>query len=286
MLVTEKNNAIYVTSDRRFSGLSLVDVGAHQTPPLHMYGPAVREYYLIHFIVGGRGTYLAGGKAYPLSAGDCFLIRPLEVTTYRSDEAEPWNYVWIGFTGDDAESLVRLAFGERRVSDYDRELVEPFMYLLKSAKTRPDFFTLKTESLLFALLASVHRPESGAPRRNIVDDAVRYIETNYFRPFDITQLSRELGMSRSRFTTVFTEATGMSPYRYLTVYRIDRAAELFRRSAELTVTEAACSVGFSGVERFSEMFKKYKGVPPLQFRNGLHANPDHAHPRDPSNATE
>ena len=59
--------------------------------------------------------------------------------------------------------------------------------------------------------------------------------------------------------------TGETPYHYLTKLRITRA-QTYLQSSALSVEEIAYSVGFSSLQRFSEMFKKECGVSPLQYR--------------------
>lgn len=44
----------------------------------HFWGPAVRNQYLLHYVISGCGTYVVGGETYTLHAGSCFLIRPGE----------------------------------------------------------------------------------------------------------------------------------------------------------------------------------------------------------------
>ena len=131
----------------------------------------------------------------------------------------------------------------------------------------------KLTSFLYRLLGDIYtslsRSETAKP--DIVKSAVRFIENNYFRPFDVTWLAEELGMSRSHFTTVFTAAMNCSPYNYLTRYRIGKAEKLLLDTHGFTVTEVAYAVGFSSIERFSEMFKKYTGVPPLAYRKSKEA---------------
>ncbi len=63
----------------------------------HTYGPAVRQEYLLHYVISGKGTFTADGKTTELGAHDAFLIMPEETTVYRADAKEPWSYVWAGF---------------------------------------------------------------------------------------------------------------------------------------------------------------------------------------------
>ena len=66
--------------------------------PGHSFGPVQRSFYLLHYVMEGRGTFWANDRRYELKKGQLFEIRPGEMTRYRADEAHPWYYVWIGFS--------------------------------------------------------------------------------------------------------------------------------------------------------------------------------------------
>ena len=63
------------------SDLFLTTFGHSVTGPGHRYGPAVRSYHLIHFILAGKGTFQANQHTYCLHAGQGFLIEPDYQTT-------------------------------------------------------------------------------------------------------------------------------------------------------------------------------------------------------------
>ena len=71
--------------------LRVTQCGTEKCASGHQFGPFVRDCYLIHYIFSGCGTYFYHGKAYPLHAGQGFLIFPDEVTTYRASEETPWH---------------------------------------------------------------------------------------------------------------------------------------------------------------------------------------------------
>ena len=68
--------------------------------PGHSYGPAVRSYFLLHFVVSGKGRFQTRSGNYDLKKGDVFIIRPYDVNFYQADEKDPWTYIWIGFTSE------------------------------------------------------------------------------------------------------------------------------------------------------------------------------------------
>ena len=73
--------------------------GRENCSPGHSFGPSVRTYTIIHYVESGKGTLYKYGNAYPVKAGEAFVILPHEVTTYTADSDEPWVYRWIGFDG-------------------------------------------------------------------------------------------------------------------------------------------------------------------------------------------
>ena len=81
--------------------------GREKCAPGHCWGPAVRPHYLLHVILGGKGTYTVEKKTYALGAGDAFLIRPMVSHIYRADEQQPWEYAWVGFGGSVMEQVLR-----------------------------------------------------------------------------------------------------------------------------------------------------------------------------------
>ena len=66
----------------------------------------MRDHYLIHYVVSGRGTFTAAGRAFPVRAGEVFLVWPNVVVSYEADTESPWEYYWLGFSGPDAAALL------------------------------------------------------------------------------------------------------------------------------------------------------------------------------------
>ncbi|MBQ7348377.1 MAG: AraC family ligand binding domain-containing protein [Clostridia bacterium] len=54
-----------------------------------VWGPCVRSYYLIHFCVQGKGMLKDKRGTYKIHAGQLFIIRPEEATTYAPDPTDP-----------------------------------------------------------------------------------------------------------------------------------------------------------------------------------------------------
>ena len=79
--------------------LSVYNVGFQKCESLHQWGPGMRDHYLIHYVLSGKGYYQTEGKIFPLYPGDVFLVYPYVEVTYYADKKEPWEYYWAGFAG-------------------------------------------------------------------------------------------------------------------------------------------------------------------------------------------
>lgn len=79
---------------------------------------------------------------------------------------------------------------------------------------------------------------------------------------------RVLGVSTSYFSTVFKKETGKTFIKYLTEFRMEKAADLLLTKEEKTYMIAE-KVGYSDSNYFSYVFKRQFGMPPSKYRAGL-----------------
>ena len=89
------------------------EFGKEDCDPAHSYGPAIRNHYLFHYILNGKGTLMwQDGKRHEnktvLRAGQGFLISPGQITTYIADDRIPWEYCWLEFDGLRAKEALEI----------------------------------------------------------------------------------------------------------------------------------------------------------------------------------
>jgi len=98
--------------------------------------------------------------------------------------------------------------------------------------------------------------------------AVRYIEENFSDKISLDMLAKEAILSKYHFSRLFSRHTGMTPLKFTTFMRMQRAKELLKR-ADLNVSIIATQVGFNDLGTFIRQFKKHTGVTPNIYRNSL-----------------
>jgi AraC-like DNA-binding protein len=263
--------------------IEVLFAGESQTEPEHRMGPQVLDYYLVHTVMEGEGTFRLRHRDYSVKAGDSFFIFPGELHTYQSHAEKPWFYRWVAFRGRQAERWLSAASitPERPVVSGG----DPFLYEAAQAierSFREKGWTADWEAqgwlrLAMAAWAKAHAPD-GPPARSHVrmaareaDRAARWMDAQLAGPVTIADLAKEMGYHRTHLTKLFRREKGMSPVRYLQLRRMERARLLLREP--LTVEEVASSVGYADPLYFSKVFKKWSGVSPTAFRQHSNEEP-------------
>lgn len=256
--------------------------GESQTKPGHRLGPKVYDFYLMHLILSGKGTFSLNGVRYELGAGDTFLIQPEQIVSYESDPADPWRYRWIAFAGTTASELVESAGFQQdqpvvSLKDIRKAaLLYRNVYLtFRSAKSSASVQAAGWLHLLLALYQD-HRAsgegEAGLLRQDHEDiqrQVIHYLNTQYSHPVSIEQMAEALGYNRAYLSRAFKRKTGLSPVSFLLKLRLDKAKLMLRERPELTVEQISASVGLQDALYFSKQFRKQFGHSPTAYRQDI-----------------
>lgn len=274
-VITPNKLKFHVFRDERFIDLNLYQFGWERTEPLHSYGPHARNHYLFHYVIAGKGTLFANEQVYEISAGHGFLIVPGQITTYRADEQEPWEYTWIEFDGLRAQESLRLAgiSGAEPVytpanQEAGDKLQQQMLYIVNNGNAQP--LHLIGHGFLFLsqlVESSAYRNAQNVRRLRdfYIKEALSFIESNFQRDITIEEIAAFCGLNRSYFGKVFRETMGESPQAFLLHYRMTRAAQLLKET-RLSVGEIAQQVSYDNQLHFSRAFKNVHGVSPREYR--------------------
>lgn len=103
-----------------------------------------------------------------------------------------------------------------------------------------------------------------------LDQAIAFIRENDRKPFLISDVAEECGVSIATLERLFKQNLQMSPKQYILEMRLGRAkAELAKGK---NVSEAWSESGIADYSHFIRIFKKTIGVTPSQYRKTLNAS--------------
>lgn len=86
------------------------------------------------------------------------------------------------------------------------------------------------------------------------------------RPWTLEALAREAGLTRKRLKAGFRDMYGLSVYAFLQEQRLLEARRLLREK-DISVTQAALTVGYGNASHFAQLFLRRFGMQPSKVRN-------------------
>lgn len=231
-------------------------IGCEKCEAGHDFGPAIRDFTIIHYVNSGKGKFTSKGKQYDVGPGEAFVINPGEVTYYVADTDDPWEYYWFSFSGSLADKFLGL----------ESPIIKPSADVFLEPVKRAIEGALSVEfavSKLYVLYGELFSDEAN-PEQGVIKKISRYIRHNYMEDISVETLARTVNLDRRYLTRIFKEETGLSIMPYILSVRCAKAKSFLEMG--YNVRQTAAMVGYSDAYTFSKMFKKHTGISPSDSR--------------------
>ncbi len=270
-----------VSPSEELLDLRLYQYGWEQCAPFHSFGPFVRNHYLFHYVISGRG-YLDATvskqttQRYDLEAGQGFLISPGQINTYSADPDDPWKYVWLEFDGLRVPGYLSAAGLGITQPIYQpnsiamaEELRDTMLYIAghpsASSLHQIGHLCLFLDTLIQS--STTRREPHGVQLRDFyIHEAVTYMEQNYRRDLTVEEIADVCKLNRSYFSKLFKASKGCPPQEYLIRMRLAKAAEMMKTSSA-SIGDIAAYCGYPNQLHFSRSFKQHYGISPREWRS-------------------
>jgi AraC-like DNA-binding protein len=249
--------------------------GFCSTEPHYSCGQDTRNYYLIHYVSKGKGTYTTEKASYALRENDGFLITPGSNIVHTADFSDPWDVCWVGFFGRKVEQLLKAAgldadnllfryedddFLERCIKNIYHE-----SRTTANIQTITGYFYLMIGKLIEKHLAMKNSLKEVTTFSHF-DKAIIYINRNIRKKITIEHLCGNLRIDASQIYRIFMKNTHCSPMQYVTHLKIQKASEMLMKT-DLSVKEIAEWMGFEYQSHFTKQFKSILNISPSDYRN-------------------
>jgi len=252
------------------------------------------DFYELVIVRNGSGQHVTESLAYPIAAGDVFVLSPqfkhyytdtnnlelinilyspeklsiprLDITSipgyYVLFEVEP-------SLREKGQFKSRLTLGMEQLAAVEK-IVSKLHGELKQRSSGYCFTALAHFMELISCLSRSYASYNNKFSRKLLraSSMMNFIEHNFREKIGLDDIVRRSNMSLSTANRAFREAMDMTPIDYLIKVRIEYAAKLLKDS-NLSVMEIAEKSGFSDSNYFTKQFRKIMGNSPRSYRKLL-----------------
>lgn len=232
----------------------------------------------IYIFVSGNVEYLVEGSRYPLEENSLMVMRPSEVHKARILGEERYERYALNFplafpSAVDTEGRLLKAFTDRPLgknnmfttSVIDMTLVRKLCDQMFQ-DDRDDYDRLLTiKSNLLTILDMIYQALGNREKveykpRSTTERIVAYVNNHIFEDISVPELAKHFYLSASQFNRIFRQATGASPWEYITKKRLTAAKEKIHSGS--LAQEASEECGFKDYSAFYRAYTKYFGCAP------------------------
>lgn len=228
-------------------------------------------FYTLHFLFNGCGFFRIRGQDYFLTKGEAFLITPGEEHVYCNFTAASIGLIWVEASGilcgDVLMELNRkglCVFRRGSTGKVLDSLIDLVEYLKEQAEVNDYEVSAKVYGLFMNLMdGALGKVQEKKPELFL--KALEYIHGQTDKNLRVGEVAEELHISTAYLNKLFHANAGISPIKYITWKRVERACAMLRET-RLTADKISEELGFYDSAYFVKVFKSAMGMTPMQYR--------------------
>ena len=229
----------------------------------------------VFYFISGNAQYLVEGSVYPLTKGSLLIMRPGEAHCIRFLSAERYeryavNFPISLFDGFDPERRLMRIFTDRPLGRDNLYYLPGFEDTFRGMcyYEGDDYGRTLLMTARLANIAETARKQSSekiSAEPTLPEQTVRYVNDVLYEEITVGQLAEHFFLSTSQFSRIFRQATGASPWAYITAKRLIKARELLQEG--MSAKKAAENCGFGDYSVFYKAYVKRYGESPSSTGN-------------------
>ena len=264
---------------KRQYGFSFDRINKQQT--WNMSAVHSHQDYELYFLISGQRRYFLGHTIYDVTPGDLVFIPRTVLHKTVSLGSKGFDRFTINFAASHYEAFTKIAGADlfqaypngacfQFPPDKIRQIQKHFEQLETDWKGSEKWSRAACVTTLYMLLADCLRygtpkPPSQEETADKIQRVARYISEHYSQWLTLEDAAGLVHMEKTYFSKRFKALTGFGFLDYLTQTRL-RAAESLLVETELTIGNISETCGFSGSNYFADVFRRYHGISPSEYR--------------------
>jgi AraC-like DNA-binding protein len=210
--------------------------------------------------------------------GSIFFISPYDGAYYEADEKEPWEYIWIGFSGISAKSIM---YNSTLMVEYvqrvrnEKALLSIYRNIVTNSRKGDVAYLLVLSELykFMAYLLKNYGTDKRCKELSIKEQNFRkilkMIDANCFSKIKTAQLAQVVGYEKTYVYRLFQEFVGISPQKYINYLRIMNVVQTINVEPNKNIEDLVFEAGFEEYSTFYRIFKQYVGCSPIEYKENF-----------------
>lgn len=270
--------------EKRMASVSFYIEAQTRTPSFYMPYEHTHSMLEFYYLRSGHCLYIINGAYVRLQAGDIVIVAPgiRHSTSYTGNSASERVAVYINLDALPANLSQNVAGLEsiltgsgKLITDKNgKSVIEEILQRIAKEQSSPSHGSETLLSLYVGeLLIQTFNHSTSANDFYIsmkdmepdIELALHIIDTNFQQPLSLESIAGELKLNPTYFSHKFKLATGYTFKEYLNNVRIRNATHQLLISDD-SITKVALDSGFSSSNYFKDLFRKYTGCSPREYR--------------------
>lgn len=238
------------------------------------FSPHWHEHIELLHILSGSGSFFCNSNRFEAREGETIIVNSNELHSMQSDKSVEYICAIINpsiFNDTECKNIIL----ESKIAE-DELITAAFGRILEKATHAGSCSDMIIKGEIYLLMAylienytamqlSEFEYETRIGRMKKINMLLDYIHENYNQPISTSNLAKMYYVTESHLCRIFKQSVGMTILEYINCFRIGKAAILLKNTDE-SISDIAQSVGYDNLNYFDRLFKRYKHMPPKEYR--------------------
>ena len=229
--------------------------------------------YVLEYIRRGRGYIESDQNIISVEAGDLVFMNAKRNITYYSDPSDPYEKVWVNFTGPltagvvDGLGLDKNVYIIKYAAEASIKEIHSVFVGINEKNSEESYNRIA--SIVFKLLLAVNSYSRNNDQLkkpyNAAQRVKAYLDGLALPNVSLDDVAVDLGLNKNYLIHSFKQEYGIPPNRYLINRKIETAKNMLT-DKRMSIAEASAALKYSSTQHFSKAFKQITGMSPGEYK--------------------
>ena len=239
----------------------------YPNPNFHIFRSDA-TYFILEYIISGKGYLRVDGHTYTLQANDVYLLEPGSSHEYYADKDDPFKKIWINFKSDVFFNILNEYGLKQTYVFHDTDVLQEMSSIIELEKIsvyNDQIYKSASKHLFNIFMKLAEKKQVNTQDATIAQQILSELDKAIDSSVSIDDICNALFISRSKMIREFKKHYQQTPHAYLLSRKIGFAKMLLQDTTH-SIKSIANRLGFADEHYFANVFKSKTGKTPSLYR--------------------